>query len=139
MKCIFKICLSFFLPLCLIFMFGLAVGLAQEDLLGGKIFVGQSREKHKSAAKDDEIRFLNGTFNSINYGQKGFNTGVYTARVESDKIYFEAVTVNPKNGKIQWHGIVNGDSIEMNFLWKKKGWLSDTERHYTFNGTLKKE
>jgi hypothetical protein len=132
-----KTCRFLFLPLGLVLVFSITAGLAQEDLLDGKIFVGQSREKHKRTVNEDEIRFLNGTFHSISYGQKGFNVGVYTARAEEDKIYFEADTVSQKNGKIQWDGIVNGDSIKMNFRWRKKGWLSDTERHYTFIGTLK--
>ena len=72
------------------------------------------------------------------YGQRGFNEGVYTARADADRIYFEAETVNPKQGIIIWHGIVHGDSIEVNYRWSKKGWLSDTEKDYSFNGTLKK-
>jgi len=43
---------------------------------------------------------MNGEFQSIGYGQRGFNEGVYAARAEEDKIYFEAETVNPKQGKI---------------------------------------
>jgi len=107
-------------------------------LLDGKVFVGQSKEKHKRAVKEDELRFMNGEFQSIGYGQKGFNEGVYAARAEEDKIYFEAETVNPKQGKIKWSGIVHGDSIEVNYRWSKKGWLSDTEKDYSFNRTLKK-
>jgi hypothetical protein len=46
--------------------------------------------------------------------------------------------VSPKQGKIIWRGIVNEDAIEVNFHWRKKGWLSDTEKDYSFNGKLKK-
>ena len=54
-------------------------------LLDGKVFVGQSKEKHKRAVKEDELRFMNGEFQSIGYGQRGFNEGVYAARAEEDK------------------------------------------------------
>ena len=113
--------------------------IAQEGLLDGKVFVGQFEEKHKrGAVKEDELRFMNGEFHSILYGQKGFNNGAYTTRAEMDKIYFEAETVNPKKGKIKWSGVIDGDSIEVNYRWSKKSWLSDTIKYYSFNGSLKK-
>ena len=119
-------------------MFGITIVTAQEGLLDGKVFVGQYREKHKSAVKEDELRFFDGEFHSLGYGQKGFNKGVYKARADDDKIYFDVETKSPKQGKISWSGIVHGDSIEVNYRWSKKGWLSNTEKDYSFNGTLKK-
>jgi hypothetical protein len=124
--------------LSLVVLFSTTIVVAQEGLLDGKVFVGQSRQKNIRAVKEDEIRFMDGKFYSISYGLKGFNEGVYTARAEEDKIYFEAETVHPKRGKIKWRGIVHGDSIEVNYHWSKKGWLSNTEIDYSFNGTLKK-
>ena len=134
----FKTCSLSLLTISLIVLFSIAVAIAQEGLLDGKVFVGQYRENHKKAIKEDNLSFINGEFYSVGYGQKGFDKGVYTARVEEDKIYFEAETVSPKKGKIKWRGIVHGDSIEVNYHWSKKGWLSDTEKDYSFNGTLKK-
>ena len=128
----------FLLTLSLIILFSVAIVIAQKGLLDGKVFVGQSREKNIRAVEEDELRFIDGRFHSITYRQKGFNEGVYTARAEGDKIYFEAETVNPKQGKIKWRGIVRGDSIEVNYRWSKKGWLSNTEIDYSFEGTLKK-
>ena len=81
---------------------------------------------------------MNGEFHSIAYGEEGFSRGVYSARAEKDEIHFEAETVSPKQGIIKWHGTVQGDSIEVDFVWLKKGWLSDTKKKYSFNGTLKK-
>lgn len=112
--------------------------IAQEGLLDGKIFSGQSREKHKSSLNEDELRFANGNFYSITYSDKGFEQGVYIVKAVEKKIYFEAETVNPKKGKITWRGIIQGDSITVNYRWRKKGWLSDTVKDYTFDGTLKK-
>ena len=111
---------------------------AQEGLLDGRVFGGQSREKHKSALNEDELRFANGNFYSATFGGKGFKKGVYVARTVDKKIYFEAETVNPKQGKITWRGIIQGDSIVVNYQWRKKGWLSDTVKDFTFDGTLKK-
>ena len=128
--------LSFF-SLSLVITFGIACVIAQEGQLDGKVFVGQYRENHKKAIKEDNLSFINGEFYSVGYGQRGFEKGVYVARVEEDKIYFEAETVSPKRGKIEWRGIVHGDSIEVKYRWSKKGWLSDTVKDFSFNGTLK--
>ena len=133
-----KKCQLILLTLSLVILFSMTNVIAQEGLLDGKIFVGQFREKHIRTVKEDELRFMSGEFHSIRYGKKGFNNGVYTARAEEDKIYFEAETVNPKQGKIKWRGIVRGDSIKVNYHWSKKGWLSDTEKDYSFTGTLKR-
>ena len=133
-----KICQLFLFTLSVVFLFNITIVIAQENLLDGNVYVGQSREKHIRTVKEDELRFINGEFHSIRYGKKGFNNGMYTATAEADKIYFEAETVNPKQGIIKWRGIVLGDSIEVNYHWSKKGWLSDTEKDYSFNGTLKK-
>ena len=81
---------------------------------------------------------MNSEFHSIVYGQRGFNEGVYMARAEADKIYFEAETVSLKQGIIKWQGVVHGDTIEVDYRWRKKGWLSDTVKDYSFKGTLKR-
>ena len=138
MASVSKICRSLLLTLSLVTMFGLQGVIAQEDLLDGKVFVGQSREKHKRAVKEDELRFLDGKFHSAIYAQRGFNEGLYTAKAGEDEIYFDAETVNSKKGNIKWRGIVRGDSIEVNYRWSEKGWLSNSEKNYSFNGTLKK-
>ena len=128
--------LSFF-SLSLVILFGIPIVIAQEGLLDGKVFVGQYKENHKKAIKEDKLSFINGEFYSVGYGQRGFEKGVYKTRVEEDKIYFEAEIVSPKRGKIEWRGIVQGDSIEVKYRWSKKGWLSDTVKSFSFNGTLK--
>lgn len=128
--------LSFF-SFSLVILFGITMVIAQDGPLDGKVFVGQYRENHKKAVKEDELSFMNGEFYSVGYGQRGFDKGVYTARVEEDKIYFEAETVSPKRGKIEWRGFVHGDSIEVKYRWSKKGWLSDTVKDFSFNGILK--
>jgi len=120
MRNMLKICQLFLFALSLVFLFSITIVIAEEGLLDGKVFVGQSLEKHRRAVKEDELRFMNGKFHSIVYGQRGFNEGVYTAITEEDKIYFEATIVNPKQGKIKWSGIVHGDSIEVNYRWSKR-------------------
>jgi len=134
----FKLCPLFLFTTILFMMFSHATVIAQEGLLDGKVFVGQYREKHIRAVEEDELRFMDGKFHSIGYAQKGFTEAVYRARAEGDTIYFEAETVSPKQGKIKWRGVVQEDTIKVNYHWSKKGWLNDTEKDYLFNGKLKK-
>jgi hypothetical protein len=134
----FKLCQFIFITFALAVPFKITKAIAQESLLGGKVFVGQYREHHKSPLKDDQLSFLDGAFHSIGYGQRGFLKGLYTAREEKSKIYFEAETVNPKQGKIKWRGVIHGDAIDVDYIWNKEGWLSDTEKKYSFKGILKK-
>ena len=124
--------------LSLTIVFSAAIAVAQEGSLDGKVFIGQYREKHKRAIKEDELRFMNGEFHSAGYGQKGFNGGAYQTKTADGKIYFTAETVSSKQGKIIWRGIIYGDSIEVDYQWRKKGWLSDTQKDYLFSGKLKK-
>ena len=128
--------LIFTLSLEIVFSYTIAV--AQEGQLDGKVFIGQYREKHKRALKEDELRFMNGEFHSDGYVQKGFIGGAYQTKTIDGKIYFTAETVSSKQGKIVWRGIIHGDSIEVNYQWRKKGWLSDTQKDYLFSGKLKK-
>ncbi len=127
-----------FLGLCLVFLFGVPWARAQEGLLDGRVFVGESREIHVGAPKKEEIKFLNGELDAIVWRGQEFKAGAYIAAYEKDAIVFEAETISPKQGTIKWRGIVRGDAIEANYQWRKKGWLSDTVRDYSFKGSQKK-
>jgi hypothetical protein len=128
----------FFLAFSLVFLFGVPWARAQEGLLDGRVFVGESREIHIGAAKNDEIKFVNGEVYAILWEGKDFKAGAYTAAYEKDAIVFEAETISPKQGTIKWRGIVRGDAIEVNYQWRKKGWLSDTVKDYAFKGIQKR-
>ncbi len=57
---------------------------------------------------------------------------------EGDTIHFEAETESPKHGNIVWKGTVEGDSIDVNYTWSKKGWLGTKTKDKWFKGVLKK-
>jgi hypothetical protein len=113
------------------------MGSAQEGLLDGKVFVGQYTENHINDVKEDELSFENSEFHSIAYARRGFTGGPYRSVAKQDKIYFEVETVSPKQGTIKWQGVVQGDAIKVNYIWRKKGWLADSVRDYSFEGSLK--
>jgi hypothetical protein len=108
----------------------------QEGLLDDKVFSGRYKENHISTVKEEKLSFMNGELHSMVYARKGFVKGVYKAVAKQDGIHFEAVSRSPKQGTIDWRGIVSGDSIVVHYQWKKEGWLTDTIRNYSFTGTI---
>jgi hypothetical protein len=109
-------------------------------LLDGRSFVGKTGEVGKESAEDEEIVFRDGKLHSVGCEPWNFNDGEYKAMRsgEGDKIHFEAETESPKHGKIVWKGTVEGDSIDVNYTWSKKGWLGTKTKDKWFKGTLKK-
>lgn len=138
MKTIFEIFQTFVLPVLLFALWATPVVLAQESLLDDKVFKGRYQENHIRTLKEEQLKFVDGELHSMAFAPMGFGKGVYTAVVKKDGIHFEAVTVSPNQGTIDWRGIVNGDSITVNYKWRKKGWFTDTVRGYSFNGTIVK-
>ncbi len=135
---IFDIAPIYVLSILLFVLWATPVVCAQEGLLDDKVFIGRYKENHISNAKEEEIKFIDGELHSMVYARRGFTKGVYTAVVKQDGIHFEAVTVSPEQGTIDWRGIVSGDSIVVKYQWRKTGWLADTVRDYSFIGTIVK-
>ena len=109
------------------------------NLLDGKSFVGKNGEVGQKLAEyeDEEIIFQNGTFTSVSCEPYNFGSSPYNVRVVGDKIHFDAVTESPTHGKISWQGIIDGEQVEVSFVWTKERWYWDTRREYWFRGKLK--
>lgn len=119
---------------------GVMPAVAQEapGILDGKVFVGAIGDKGKEASDQDEIRFKNGRFHSVGCEEWGFGDAPYTARMDGDLVRFKAVTVSPKDGKIEWDGTVKGDTLEATYVWIKERWYwKDAHVEKWFNGSLK--
>lgn len=138
MRTIFKFG-RFCIPAVVLYMLWAAsVVYAQDGLLDDKAFIGRYKEKHISTVNEEKLTFMNGGLHSMVYARKGFTKGGYKAVAKHDGIHFEAVSVSPEQGTIDWRGIVNGDSIVVNYQWKKEGRLTDTIRNYSFTGMIVK-
>lgn len=82
----------------------------------GKPFAADAGEKGKPAdEKNDVISFQDGRFHSSACDKYGCNKGLYKTSAVGDVITFETETVSEKDGKLQWKGVVKGDTIEGNF------------------------
>ena len=110
------------------------------NLLDGKSFVGKNGEVGQKLAEyeDEEIIFQDGMFTSVSCEPYNFGSSPYNVKVVGDKIHFDAVTESPTHGKISWQGIIDGEDVDVTFVWTKERWYWDTRREYWFQGKLKK-
>ena len=90
---------------------------AGQGLLDGKTFVVETGEKGKSGGDKDTLTFKGGNFHSMGCDRYGFGDGTYTTNMNGDSIQFEAVTTSPTKGKMTWKGTVQGDKIEVGYVW----------------------
>jgi len=111
---------------------------AAANILDGKKFKGRTGEKGKKTHHEDILVFDDGRFTSIECFQFGFESGPYTAAAQSDAIRFKAVTRSPTHGKMEWEGLLKGDTLDVTYSWTKERWLWTTHRVYWFKGTLVK-
>ncbi|MFZ7127147.1 MAG: hypothetical protein ACOWWM_13420, partial [Desulfobacterales bacterium] len=109
---------------------------AWSNPLDGLRFIGPTGEVGKEAYGDEELSFYDGKLYSEDCGRWGFGEGIVTARVEEDKILFEAETQSRRYGKIVWKGVVSGNRIDAVYTWRKKGWFVEKVRQYWFKGSL---
>jgi len=111
---------------------------APVHILDGKKFIGPTGEKGKKVHHEDVLSFRDGKFTSSMCFEYGFTGGPYTARVEGDLIHFQAETISPTHGKMEWKGTLQGDTLDVTYSWTKERWFWTTFREYWFKGTLKK-
>ncbi len=97
-----------------------AIGAHHESaggVLDGKTFVIQEGEKGKEAKGEDTLVFQDGKFRSVGCEKYGFGDAPYTTNVQGDTITFVADTTSEKKGKMHWEGTVQGDRIEVTYVW----------------------
>lgn len=110
---------------------------AVSGILDGKQFIGPTGEKGKKVDHEDVLSFSDGTFTSSACSPYGFKSGPYTATIEGDAIHFQAVTISPTHGKMEWKGTLKDGTLDVTYSWTKERWLWTTYREYWFTGSLK--
>lgn len=80
--------------------------------LDGRRFEGIVLERGKTAGDADTLFFAAGRFRSTACDRYGYGDGPYTARAVGDGIAFQAETVSPKYGTLQWRGVVRGSRLD---------------------------
>lgn len=107
-------------------------------LLDGMKFKGPTGEKGKKDHHTDILSFQEGLFTSSECYQFGFKGGTYTATVQGGVIRFQAETISPTHGKMEWAGTLKGETLEVDYSWTRERWLWTTYRQYWFKGELVK-
>jgi len=133
---VFSTLLIFVLGVCLSIIGSGEFSAAAGESLDGKSFNIKLSEYGKDGQpSDDELIFKDGTFTSTDCEQYGFGPATYESASKDGATLFEATTSSEKEGKIEWEGKVQGDSITGNFMWSKPG---QEPIMYTYSGSLKK-
>lgn len=111
---------------------------AASEVLDGRTFIVKTGVNGKQASDEDELSFRSGKFYSSSCIVWDFSGGEYSTRVEGDIIYFEAVTLSKKHGRIVWSGEIKGDNISGTYIWTKQRWYwRDARQEKWFEGRLK--
>jgi len=111
---------------------------AASNILDGRTFVVKTGINGKQASDEDDLSFRDGKFYSSSCIVWDFSGGDYSTRVEGDTIYFEAITVSEKHGRIVWAGKIEGDKISGTYIWTKQRWYwKDARQEKWFEGKLK--
>jgi hypothetical protein len=111
----------------------------ESTLLDGKTFIAKTGMMGEEAVHEDILVFRSGKFYSEACSPWGFDGGDYTTRIEGDTVYFEAITLSPKHGKMVWKGQVRGDAIDGTYIWTKERWYwKNARQDKWFKGSLKK-
>ncbi len=93
-----------------------------EGNLDGKNFTVMTVDKSKpDAVEPEHLSFMDGYFDSEECHQYGFTKTEYKATKDGDNINFEATMTSDKEGKMIWKGMVMGDKIHGDVVWKKDG------------------
>ena len=115
---------------------GAAAVAADDRLLDGKRFSGETGKKGDEKGDAEEFVFEKGTFDPLGCHPWGFGAAPYTAKRIAGIVQFESTTVSAKEGKMAWTGRVRGDRIEGTMVWTKEG---QAPAEYWFRGNLKTE
>jgi hypothetical protein len=89
--------------------------------------------------ENDILTFRDGSFQSNLYAERGYDEGEYTTVTKGNSICFEAKTVSPHEGELFWTGVIDGNAINGNYLYTKKGWFffGNTAIKKNYKGSLK--
>ena len=102
-------------------------------IIGDKQFVVTTMEKGKpETGVQEQIIFKDSIFDNLQCHEWGFTSCVYTAKKNGENYNFGAVMQGNTEGTMTWKGMVMGDKIHGDMVWKKEG---QADMFYTFEGS----
>ncbi len=109
--------------------------LSKKGALDGMQFKGVTGEQGKGEDHEDTISFKDGVFRSLDCEGWGFGSAHYDVEKIGDSYHFTATLLSSERGRLEWRGIINGDTAEATFHWRHERWYWDIDRQYWFKGT----
>ncbi|MBC8045355.1 MAG: hypothetical protein H7Y00_01025 [Fimbriimonadaceae bacterium] len=104
--------------------------------IGAKQFVVTTMEKGKpETSTQEQMVFTDSLFDNLQCHEWGFTAAKYTATKTGENYNFEATMPGEKEGKMIWKGMVMGDYVHGEMVWKKEG---QADVYYTFEGNAGK-
>lgn len=94
---------------------------ALAENLDGKSFEGVFLTRGKTKGDADTLTFKNGRFHSSACDQYGYSDAPYKTIAEGGMVRFEAETMSPKYGKLQWTGFVRGEKLDATVMMLQDG------------------
>ena len=94
---------------------------AQAASLDGRRFEGIFLQRGKTSGDADTLTFANGHFRSSACDRYGYGDAAYRATAQGDGVAFEAETLSPKYGRLQWKGTVRGNKLDATALMLQEG------------------
>lgn len=102
----------------------LALPAFAEGPLDGRRFVGDTGPAGRAADEHGAVlSFADGRFaksSPASCASDSFLPGEYVAVTEGDGIRFRVTTTSEEYGRIEWDGLVRGDSAEGRYVWYRK-------------------
>lgn len=109
---------------CLLAAAALAVPAFAGGPLDGRRFAGETGPAGRAADEDGAVlTFENGRFaksSPASCASDSFLPGEYVAAPDGEGIRFRATTTSDDYGRIEWEGIVRGDTAEGRYVWYRK-------------------
>lgn len=120
------------LTVCLLFFISACAQKNKTVSIGSKQFVVTTMEAGKpETGAMEQMIFSDSMFDNLQCHEWGFTAGKYTATQSGENYNFEATMQSPNEGAMIWKGMVMGDYVHGEMVWKKSG---QQDLHYTFEG-----
>lgn len=91
-------------------------------LLDGRTFSVDTGKEGKPAAGKDVVRFADGLMSTALCIRFGFMPAPYYVRVEGQRVYFHSEMVSETQGKLVFHGHMEGGKLIATAAWEQVRW-----------------
>ncbi|MBP7147937.1 MAG: hypothetical protein KBD01_10360 [Acidobacteria bacterium] len=85
--------------------------------LDGSQFKGELGQQGQGKLADEVVSFRDGKLHSVALESYSFWDAEYKATTEGGTTKFEATSISPREGRVQWKGSISGNALEAKLVW----------------------